>query len=820
MLSATRGAFMQYFNTAFRCLKLTAIFGRLSQYGIIGFSCLLLFLLIGCTNSVRISVVPENPGIGLRYIDVFPRINSDAEEKSKRIQRDFSNFVIELDELTPNIGDLVSIRLEILDADKCVVASGLGTVTISEQRLYELRIPLIGFSRSSCILQVEMGGKGSGRVISKPPGIDCPGSCEHRFLPDEVVELSATPTAPWYFNGWAGACRGTNACTVSIGHTPQIVKLSFVAPPVCSSDNWCWENPKPLGTQLRGGVMYPSPYTSWVLGAGGTILRYENGILSQDESGTNEQLNAISGSLNCQSSGSVIVGNSGTILECRGSRWRSAWGVGTPIAQATGENLYAINGRRIVGANGTIIDSCPTLCTKRPDTLGLGRTATTPGIDLLATDGKWAVGTEGIILDISKNPATISRSRNGANTTLYGVSGDWVVGAKGTLLHYDVATAQWQAVASGTTKDLYAICSDFAVGQDGIILQRSGQAWNVVASGTSRTLRSVLETQNVGTALPLAERWALGDNGTLIHWDGTSWKSILQSEDTVIGTSNLTAIAGSGENDVWVAGKDLFHWDGVSWKYAQEIEPIPKNIQAIWCASSEFCAALSTSSFFQWDGHIWSEVSAPFTIGANVFATNSSIYGYSASNFWVGARDGVYHWDGKNWALEQDSPANAWYLSGDSFGNLWATSASVRWKYRKDGIWTDRPWGAVPLDGVFPNRARSIVSYGLIESWFFYGGQLFRAVIFDFFGRQTLGFFDQGLQIGNITSTWSSAPNRIWAISDAYGTSGILRYNGAGWNFVNASTVGYPPQMQAIWGSSSDNIWAVGANGTIIRYRP
>jgi len=812
MLSATRGSFMQYFNTAFRCLKLTAIFGRLSQYGIIGFSCLLLFLLIGCTNSVRISVVPENPGIELRYIDVFPRINSDAEEKSKRIQRDFSNFVIELDELTPNIGDLVSIRLEILDADKCVVASGLGTVTISEQRLYELRIPLTGFSRSSCILQVEMGGKGSGRVISKPPGIDCPGSCEHRFLPDEVVELSATPTVPWYFNGWAGACRGTNACTVSIGHTPQNVKSSFIAPPVCSSDSWCWENPKPLGTELRAGMFYPSPYGSWVVGAGGTILRFESGILTQDVSGTTERLNSIEPNINCAGDGCVVVGDRGTILVWSQSKWGPAWGFGTQRPQLTNENLYSIKNLRIVGSNGTIIDSVGYLNYRlRPDTLGLARTATTPGVDLLATDGKWAVGTEGVILDISKNPATISRSRNAANTTLFGVANDWAVGAKGTLLHYDMGTGQWQSVASGTTKDLYAICSDFAVGQDGVVLQKNGSAWNAISSGTLNTLRSVVETQSIGISQPNPERWAFGDNGTVLRWNGSSWIPVIQSEDSIIGTASLNAIAGSGENDVWVAGKELFHWDGISWRRAQTIEPTPKDIRAIWCASSEFCVALSFNSLFKWDGHVWSEERLPSD-------RVNSIYGYSPSAFWLGAKQGVYRWDSQGWILEKDSPPDTGSLSGDGFGNLWAIYGDYFWKYRKNGIWMDNPWEGTST--VLKPKALSIASYGIIDTWIFYGSRIFRPIVYDELGRKQLSFTDQGINIGNVTSVWRSTLNRVWAVSDMPYTGGLLRYNGSSWRFVDAATAGSSPKLNSVWGSSPDCIWAVGSQGIIVRYRP
>jgi hypothetical protein len=43
--------------------------------------------------------------------------------------------------------------------------------------------------------------------------------------------------------------------------------------------------------------------------------------------------------------------------------------------------------------------------------------------------------------------------------------------------------------------------------------------------------------------------WAVGQNGTILHWDGTSWKSV------VSGTIyDLDGIWGSATNDAWAVG--------------------------------------------------------------------------------------------------------------------------------------------------------------------------------------------------------------------------------------------------------------------------
>src|SRR5215831_18736214 len=53
--------------------------------------------------------------------------------------------------------------------------------------------------------------------------------------------------------------------------------------------------------------------------------------------------------------------------------------------------------------------------------------------------------------------------------------------------------------------------------------------------------------------------WAVGDSGTILHWDGSAWSSVSS------GTTNaLRAVWGSGASDVWAVGDfgTILHWDG------------------------------------------------------------------------------------------------------------------------------------------------------------------------------------------------------------------------------------------------------------------
>lgn len=64
-----------------------------------------------------------------------------------------------------------------------------------------------------------------------------------------------------------------------------------------------------------------------------------------------------------------------------------------------------------------------------------------------------------------------------------------------------------------------------------------------------------------------------------------------------------------------------------------------------------------------------------------------------------------------------------------------------------------------------------------------------------------------------IKGMWGSASDNIWAVTEA-GT--FMRYDGTSWN--NDPDVSTSSEMTAISGSAANNIWAVGHNFTVMRY--
>ncbi|MBS1211612.1 MAG: Thermolysin, partial [Proteobacteria bacterium] len=65
-------------------------------------------------------------------------------------------------------------------------------------------------------LQVKLAGKGSGRVVSTPAGIDCGDTCAGLYAKGTKLKLQAIPDYGAKFVRWKGACTGKRACRLKM----------------------------------------------------------------------------------------------------------------------------------------------------------------------------------------------------------------------------------------------------------------------------------------------------------------------------------------------------------------------------------------------------------------------------------------------------------------------------------------------------------------------------------------------------------------------------------------------------------------------------
>lgn len=182
--------------------------------------------------------------------------------------------------------------------------------------------------------------------------------------------------------------------------------------------------------------------------------------------------------------------------------------------------------------------------------------------------------------------------RDGPGLTVYG-----------SVQHFDGVTVQEVPTPlSPTTTPLFGVCASslnniWVVGDSGKILRYNGLGWANVASGTTRGLYDIWCSG--------ASVFAVGESATLLRWNGNAF--VAQPAPTGFN-STLTAISGTSANDVWAVGDDgsIVHFDGTSW--TKSMSPTTEKLRAVLAFSANDVYASGDDSVLHWDGSVWTKV--------------------------------------------------------------------------------------------------------------------------------------------------------------------------------------------------------------------
>jgi photosystem II stability/assembly factor-like uncharacterized protein len=168
-------------------------------------------------------------------------------------------------------------------------------------------------------------------------------------------------------------------------------------------------------------------------------------------------------------------------------------------------------------------------------------------------------------------------------------AGALTVGFKGTALRYEPATG-WQVQplpAKDRRVNLLSVAfngsdSAYAVGQYGTILHWNGSSFaddpqSTVVTGSQLNSVSFKEPSGEGPS----EGWAVGSYGTILHYDGVKW-SVEEPPAEDAGT-NITSVAVTGSEAFAIAGGNLIvHHSGGGWEpasWAGGSEPAPESLR-------------------------------------------------------------------------------------------------------------------------------------------------------------------------------------------------------------------------------------------------
>lgn len=185
--------------------------------------------------------------------------------------------------------------------------------------------------------------------------------------------------------------------------------------------------------------------------------------------------------------------------------------------------------------------------------------------------------------------------------------------------------------------------------------------WQPVDSPTSNFLEDI-------SMLSATDGWAVGNNGTTLHWNGSSWQNIASPTQY-----NLSGVFMLAPNDVWAVGgwdpvsqsevSIILHWDGNTWQIVPTPTTLP--LSSIYMISSTDGWAVGgkwgESVIIHWDGTVWTTMPSPVPSPALLIDVDmlSSTNGWAVGNFGT-----ILHWDGSTWQLVP-SPTALYIISID-----------------------------------------------------------------------------------------------------------------------------------------------------------
>jgi hypothetical protein len=294
-----------------------------------------------------------------------------------------------------------------------------------------------------------------------------------------------------------------------------------------------------------------------------------------------------------------------------------------------------------------------------------------------------------------------------------------------------------------------------------------GPAWHVVASGAGVPWAFLW-----GSAAD--DIWAGGSSGSacqVAHYDGSTWTN------SVIGTNfRCEALWGSAADDVWAVGGEpdpitgagkgaVYRFDGSAWSRVYLGDQYFMAVSG--SGRDDVWIARGTLQLLHWDGSSFASKPAP------------TEFSQSVTTLWVGGPDdawamgaGAWHWDGTHWTSYSSSlfPTQfTWSTWGSGGKDVWAVGNSgyesisgTAWHWNGD-YWDVKQFpGGYGIHAVWGSGGAIRASlHGSILEW---DGSAWTQV-------------DTGLDLGWMSALWGSSVDDLWALGrSSFGTPLLLHY--------------------------------------------
>jgi hypothetical protein len=199
--------------------------------------------------------------------------------------------------------------------------------------------------------------------------------------------------------------------------------------------------------------------------------------------------------------------------------------------------------------------------------------------------------------------------------------------------------------------------------------------WNFRYNGTGWAAQNATAPLYGVAVLSATEAWAVGDNGTILHYDGMVWTNQVPELPTGLVLPMLKGVFAGAADDVWAVGAagTILHYDGLSWM--PQASGTTRFLHAVsGCDRRNVWAVGEGGTILHYDGTNWS---------AQVSGTAYALYGVSAraaDDVWaVGGEGIILHWNGTGWHINRRG-----YLKQDWFWGVCAADTNHVWAVGED----------------------------------------------------------------------------------------------------------------------------------------
>jgi len=309
----------------------------------------------------------------------------------------------------------------------------------------------------------------------------------------------------------------------------------------------------------------------------------------------------------------------------------------------------------------------------------------------------------------------------------------------------------------------FLICNKYGCGKNPFGNDTETYRWYEVESPTEENLYSVYFVNS-------NDGWAVGDRGTIIHYDGSEWHNVVTPVNC-----NLHDVYFVSSHNGWAVGDSgtILHYDGNYWQNISSFNS-KHSFTSIYFVSDNIGYICS------WEGSIIFYNGAEWVLSYNRDSAGwMSLYFTSEDDGWVVGWIGIMHYTNGIWEYVDtlNSLFNSVFMLSLNLG--WAVASPA-----KSGPNTAQTWR---YNGT---KWEQVENPAPVDSW----------------GLSDIYFVDEnnGWAVGHRSPGDEERPRGY-----------IIYYNGTSWTLAESS-IG--DCLKSVYFLSRDEGWAVGMNGTILHY--